>query len=133
MDGLELGTNARAALVTRGLAEITRLGLAMGAQAGTFAGLAGMGDLILTCTGDLSRNRSLGRALAAGTPLAAFQAASPRVAEGVNTCRSVVRLAERFSIEMPICRAVHRVLFEGEDPRQAVVRLMTRDLRFEGE
>jgi glycerol-3-phosphate dehydrogenase (NAD(P)+) len=132
VDGLGLGTNARAALVTRGLAEMTRLGTAMGAQAATFAGLAGMGDLILTCTGDLSRNRGLGRRLAEGAKLPEILAASRAVAEGVNTCRSVVRLAERFGAEMPICHAVHRVLFEGQDPRTAAVQLMTRDLRFEG-
>jgi len=133
VDGLGLGLNARAALITRGLAEITRLGVAMGAQASTFAGLAGMGDLILTCTGDLSRNRRVGLALATGTPLADHLGASRAVAEGVNTCRSVVTLAARHGVEMPICRAVHRVLFEGQDPREAVVQLMTRELRFEGE
>lgn len=133
VDGLALGPNARAALLTRGLAEITRLGVAMGARATTFAGLAGMGDLILTCTSDLSRNRSLGLALARGTRLADHLASTRAVAEGVNTCRSVVALAERHAVEMPICRAVHRVLFEGQDPSQAVVQLMTRELRFEGE
>jgi glycerol-3-phosphate dehydrogenase (NAD(P)+) len=133
VDGLELGLNARAALITRGLAEITRLGVAMGVQASTFAGLAGIGDLILTCTGDLSRNRRVGLALAKGTPLAAHLAASRAVAEGVNTCRSVVALASRQGVEMPICRAVHRVLFESQDPREAVGQLMTRELRFEGE
>ena len=133
VDGLGLGSNARAALITRGLAEITRLGLAMGAQAGTFAGLAGMGDLILTCTGDLSRNRRLGLALARGTPLDEHLAQSRAVAEGVNTCRSTVALAKRHGVEMPICHAVHRVLFEGQDPREAVVQLMTRELRFESD
>jgi glycerol-3-phosphate dehydrogenase (NAD(P)+) len=92
-----------------------------------------MGDLILTCTGDLSRNRRVGLALAKGTPLAALLGASRTVAEGVNTCRSVVALAERHGVEMPICRAVHRVLFESQDPREAVVELMTRELRFEGD
>ena len=133
VDALELGTNARAALVTRGLAETTRLGVAMGAQAATFAGLAGMGDLILTCTGDLSRNRTLGKRLAGGSSLADVLGSSRAVVEGVNACRSVVRLAERFGVEMPICRAVHRVLFEGQEPREAVVGLMTRELRFEGD
>jgi glycerol-3-phosphate dehydrogenase (NAD(P)+) len=133
VDGLGLGLNARAALITRGLAEIIRLGVAMGAQASTFAGLAGMGDLILTCTGDLSRNRRLGLALARGTPLADHLGASRAVAEGVNTCRSAVALAERHGVAMPICRAVHRVLFEGQEPREAVGQLMTRELRFEGE
>ncbi|HYL79269.1 MAG TPA: NAD(P)H-dependent glycerol-3-phosphate dehydrogenase [Candidatus Acidoferrum sp.] len=133
VDGLALGLNARAALITRGLAEMTRLGVAMGAEARTFAGLAGMGDLILTCTGDLSRNRRVGLELARGGKLTAILAGSRAVAEGINTCRSTVGLAERHGVEMPICRAVHRVLFEGQDPREAVVQLMTRELRFEGE
>jgi glycerol-3-phosphate dehydrogenase (NAD(P)+) len=133
VDGLALGTNARAALVTRGLAEMTRLGVAVGAEARTFAGLAGMGDLILTCTGDLSRNRTLGRKLAEGARPAEVLAGSRTVAEGVNACRSVRRLAERHSVEMPICEAVHRVLFEAQDAREAVEQLMSRDLRFEGE
>lgn len=133
VDGLNLGPNARAALVTRGLAEITRLGVAMGARAATFAGLTGMGDLILTCTGDLSRNRRVGLGLAKGSQLEDILAGLGAVAEGVNTCRSAVALAERYGVEMPICRAVHRVLFEGQDPREAVVQLMTRELRFEGE
>jgi glycerol-3-phosphate dehydrogenase (NAD(P)+) len=133
VDGLALGTNARAALVTRGLAEMTRLGVAMGAQAQTFSGLAGMGDLILTCTGDLSRNRSFGRQLAEGARPEALLAASRTVAEGVNACRSVVQLAEQHRVEMPICLAVHRVLFEAQDPRDALEGLMARDLRFEGE
>jgi glycerol-3-phosphate dehydrogenase (NAD(P)+) len=133
VDGLDLGTNARAALITRGLAEMTRLGVAMGATASTFAGLAGMGDLILTCTGDLSRNRTFGRKLAAGSRPAELLAGSRTVAEGVNACRCVIRLAERHGIEMPICQAVHRVLFEEQDPRAAVELLMSRELRFEGE
>ena len=133
LDGLELGPNARAALITRGLAEMTRLGVAMGAQAATFAGLAGMGDLILTCTGDLSRNRRVGLGLARGRRLDEILASLGAVAEGVNTCRSAVALAERHGVEMPICRAVHRVLFKGQDPGEAVAQLMTRELRFEGE
>ena len=133
VDGLALGLNARAALVTRGLAEMTRLGVTMGAEARTFAGLAGMGDLILTCTGDLSRNRGVGLDLARGVKLTDILSASRAIAEGINTCRSTVGLAERYGVEMPICRAVHRVLFEEQDPRQAVVQLMTRELRFESE
>jgi len=133
VDGLALGTNARAALVTRGLAEMTRLGVSMGAQARTFAGLAGMGDLILTCTGDLSRNRAFGRKLAEGARPAELLAGSRTVAEGVNACRCVVRLAERHAVDMPICQAVQRVLFEDQNPRVAVEQLMSRDLRFEGE
>jgi glycerol-3-phosphate dehydrogenase (NAD(P)+) len=133
VDGLALGLNARAALITRGLAEMTRLGVTMGAEARTFAGLAGMGDLILTCTGDLSRNRRVGLELARGVKLTDILSASRAIAEGINTCRSTVGLAERHGVEMPICRAVHRVLFEGQDPRVAVVQLMTRELRFEAE
>ena len=133
VDGLELGLNARAALITRGLAEMTRLGVTMGAEARTFAGLAGMGDLILTCTGDLSRNRRVGMELAKGLKLEDILSASRTVAEGINTCRSTVGLAERYGVEMPICRAVHRLLYEGQDPREAVIQLMARDLRFEGE
>jgi len=133
LDGLELGPNARAALITRGLAEMGRLGVVMGAQATTFAGLAGMGDLILTCTGDLSRNRRVGLGLARGGRLDEILANLGAVAEGVNTCRSTVALAERHGVEMPICRAVHRVLFEGQDPAEAVAQLMTRELRFEGD
>jgi len=133
VDGLALGLNARAALITRGLAEMTRLGVIMGAEARTFAGLAGMGDLILTCTGDLSRNRRVGLDLARGVKLTDILSASRAIAEGINTCRSTVGLAERHGVEMPICRAVHRVLFEGQDPRDAVVQLMTRELRFEAE
>jgi len=133
VDGLALGTNARAALITRGLAEMTRLGVAMGAQAATFAGLAGMGDLVLTCTGDLSRNRTVGRRLAEGALPAELLTRSRTVAEGVNACRSDVQLAARHAVEMPICQAVHRVLFEDRSPREAVEQLMSRDLRFEGE
>jgi glycerol-3-phosphate dehydrogenase (NAD(P)+) len=133
VDGLGLGANARAALITRGLAEITRLGLALGGSASTFAGLAGMGDLILTCTGDLSRNRRLGLELAAGRSLPELLAGSRAVAEGVNTCRAILGLADKHAVEMPISRAVHRVLFEAEHPREAVDRLMGRELRFEGE
>jgi glycerol-3-phosphate dehydrogenase (NAD(P)+) len=133
VDGLALGTNARAALITRGLAEMTRLGVAMGAQPATFAGLAGMGDLVLTCTGDLSRNRTLGRKIAEGARAAEVLAGARTVAEGVNTSRSVMRLADRHGIEMPICQAVYRVLFEDRSPRDAVEQLMARDLRFEGE
>lgn len=133
VDGLALGTNARAALITRGLAEMTRLGMCLGAEARTFAGLAGMGDLILTCTGDLSRNRMFGRKLAAGARPQELLAEARTVAEGVNACRSVVRLAERHAVDMPICHAVHRVLFEEQHPREAVERLMSRELRFEGE
>lgn len=133
VDGLDLGLNARAALISRGLAEMSRLGVSMGARAATFAGLAGTGDLILTATGDLSRNRRLGIALAGGKGLEELLAASKAVAEGVNSCRSVVRLSDRQGVEMPISRAVHRVLFEGQEPRGTVSQLMNRELRFEEE
>jgi len=130
-DGLGLGPNARAALLTRGLAEMMRLGTALGARPRTLAGLAGMGDLILTCTGDLSRNRRLGLALAAGARLEEYLASSRSVAEGVNACRSTLILARAHDIEMPICQAVQQVLFEGQDPRRVVPQLMARDLKFE--
>ncbi len=133
VDGLQLGTNARAALITRGVAEMTRLGVAVGADARTFAGLAGMGDLILTATGDLSRNRTLGKEMAAGKHLADILARSRAVVEGVNACRSVIGLAQRHGVDMPISRAVCRVLFDGQNPREAVNDLMTRELRFEAD
>jgi glycerol-3-phosphate dehydrogenase (NAD(P)+) len=125
-EGLGYGHNTRAALITRGLAEMTRLGVAMGAQALTFAGLAGVGDLILTCTGTLSRNRGVGLRLARGEPLDGILAGMRMVAEGVNTTRAALRLAERHDVEVPITREVHAVLFEGKRPRQAVEDLMLR-------
>lgn len=130
-DGLELGFNARAALITRGLAEITRLGVRLGARPGTFAGLAGLGDLVLTCTGALSRNRSVGLELGRGRTLADALASRETVAEGVTTTQSAKALAEREGVEMPIVAAVHRVLFERQPARWALVELMTRDLRGE--
>jgi glycerol-3-phosphate dehydrogenase (NAD(P)+) len=130
-DGLGLGNNARSALITRGLAEMARLGVARGARPATFAGLAGLGDLVLTCTGDLSRNRSLGLALAAGRTLAEIQGATRTVAEGVRTAAAAVRLAEASRVEMPIAAQVHRVLFEGASPRAALHELMTRTLKDE--
>ena len=131
LEGLGLGNNPRAALITRGLAEITRLGLALGADPHTFAGLAGMGDLILTCTGALSRNRQLGVALAHGTSLAEYTATHRTVAEGVNTARAASRLAERHGVEMPITRQVAAVLFEGASPRECIQVLMERTLKAE--
>jgi glycerol-3-phosphate dehydrogenase (NAD(P)+) len=126
-----LGNNPRAALITRGLAEMTRLGLAMGAKPMTFAGLAGMGDLILTTTGALSRNRSLGVALAEGQGLEQYTAAHRTVAEGVNTARSAVQLGERHGVELPITQQVASILFEGKAPKQAVTELMERALKSE--
>ncbi len=126
-DGLELGLNARAALLTRGLAEITRLGLALGGRMETFMGLTGVGDLILTCTGNLSRNRSVGLELAKGKKLDVIVKELGHVAEGVLCARAVCALASKLGIDMPISNAVANVLFNGETPRDMVVKLMARD------
>lgn len=131
-DGLGLGYNPRAALITRGLAEMARLGLAMGAQSSTFAGLAGMGDLVLTCTGDLSRNRTVGMQLGEGKKLAEILAGMRMVAEGVKTTESAYMLARRLGVEMPIVEQVYLVLSQDKPPRQAVWDLMTRHLKAEG-
>ena len=131
LEGLGLGHNPRAALITRGLAEITRLGVAMGADPLTFAGLAGMGDLVLTATGGLSRNRGLGLALARGETFEAYRAAHRSVAEGANTSRAGAALAKRMGVEMPITQQVCDVLFGGKPPRDAVPELMTRELKSE--
>jgi len=131
LEGLGLGYNTRAALITRGLAEITRLGVALGAQPMTFAGLAGMGDLILTATGALSRNRALGVALGQGQTLEQALAGKPAVVEGVNTARTAVALGERHGVELPIAREVANVLFKNKPPRQAIADLMERELKAE--
>jgi len=131
LEGLGLGNNPRAALITRGLAEIARLGVALGADPMTFAGLAGMGDLILTATGALSRNRTLGLELGQGKSLAQAQAGRASVAEGVNTAKSAVALGERHGVELPIARQVADILFHDKNPRQAVGELMERDLKAE--
>ena len=131
VDGLGLGTNARAALITRGLAEITRFGVALGGRAETFMGLAGIGDLMLTCTGDLSRNRQVGLALAQGKKLAAIEAQLGHVAEGVRCARAVQSRATALQIDMPICNAVAGVLFEHAPLDEIVIRLMSRDARNE--
>jgi glycerol-3-phosphate dehydrogenase (NAD(P)+) len=130
-EGLGLGFNARAALITRGLAEMTRLGLALGAEQATFAGLAGMGDLVLTCTGSLSRNRAVGLELGKGRKLDDVLAETETVAEGVVTAQSARELAGRAGVEMPIVDTVNRVLFEGQSARSAIGALMTRELRSE--
>ncbi len=130
-DGLELGRNARAALVTRGLAEIVRLGVALGGQAETFMGLAGVGDLVLTTTGDLSRNREVGIGLARGRALGEILAQLGHVAEGVHSALAARDLARERRVEMPITEAVCAVLFEGVAPAGAVHRLLTRDPRSE--
>jgi len=132
-DGLELGYNARAALLTRGLAEITRLGVALGARPRTFAGLAGLGDLILTCTGELSRNRRLGLALARGESLAEWQASTRSVAEGVRTAHAGLALAHRTGVTAPVIAEVAAVLFERKAPREALLALLSRSARPEEE
>ncbi|MGH9394764.1 MAG: NAD(P)H-dependent glycerol-3-phosphate dehydrogenase [Terriglobales bacterium] len=127
--GLGLGSNTRAALIARGLAEISRLALALGGRAETMAGLAGLGDLVLTCTGDLSRNRALGIALGQGQTLVQAQAATPMVFEGVRTTAAGLQLARRWGVEMPILEQMHRVLFEHQAPSAAVAALMRRGLK----
>jgi len=131
LEGLGLGSNPRAALITRGLAEMTRLGVTLGAKPLTFAGLSGMGDLVLTATGPLSRNRSLGVELGKGRTLAEIQAGRVTVAEGVGTAKVAVALAERTGVELPIAREVARVLFDGKPARQAIGELMERALKSE--
>lgn len=131
LEGLGYGHNARAALITRGLAEMARLGAALGAQALTFAGLAGMGDLVLTCTGDLSRNRTLGVRLGRGETFSQIMHGVPTVAEGVKTARSTRDLARKHGVDMPVVEEVYRILYEDKDPRQALKDLMTRELKSE--
>jgi glycerol-3-phosphate dehydrogenase (NAD(P)+) len=128
-DGLGLGENARAALVTRGLAEITRLAVALGGQARTLAGLAGLGDLVLTCTGSLSRNRALGVALARGQTAAAVERETRMIAEGARTVTSALALAERQGVSLPICREVGAVLFDAKPPSEALAALLGRAAR----
>jgi len=130
-EGAGFGFNARAALVTRGLAEMTRLGAAIGAKPATFAGLAGIGDLVLTCTGSLSRNRAVGMEVGRGATLEEALAGKQTVAEGVATTRSALALATREEVEMPIVTMVNRVLFDGHPAQRAVADLMSRELRAE--
>jgi glycerol-3-phosphate dehydrogenase (NAD(P)+) len=130
-DGLGFGHNSRAALITRGLAEISRLGAAMGANPLTFLGLAGLGDLVLTCTGDLSRNRTVGLRLGRGEKLRDILTSMKAVAEGVKTCDGAVALARRLGVDMPIAAEVWKVLHEEKDPRLAVEELMGRPSRRE--
>lgn len=129
--GMGLGHNAIAALLTRGLAEISRLGTAMGARPETFAGLAGMGDLVLTCTGELSRNRQVGFMLARGHKLQELQRDRKTVAEGVATVQAVYQLARKLSVEMPVSEEVYRIVMEEADPTEALPRLMTREPKSE--
>lgn len=130
-DGLALGRNARAALVTRGLAEIARLGVAMGGQPETFMGLAGLGDLVLTCTGELSRNRAVGLALAEDKPLERVLGELGHVAEGVHSAAAVLAYAREHGVDMPITEAVCAILFEGAAPRAAVQCLLSREPKSE--
>lgn len=132
-DGLGFGANTRAALITRGLAEMMRLGLALGAQAETFKGLAGLGDLVLTCTDDQSRNRRLGLGIGRGMAAAAVQEQIGQVVEGVRTARVVHDVAQAVQVEMPISEQVYRVLHEGVDPRAAVHTLLERELKSESD
>jgi glycerol-3-phosphate dehydrogenase (NAD(P)+) len=127
--GLGLGNNTNAALITRGLAEMARLGRALGCDAMTFAGLAGMGDLVLTAYGRQSRNRSLGQELAAGRTLNEILAERRTVAEGVRTTQAAVALGVRYGVELPIAQEVEKILFQGKEPRQALRDLMERGLK----
>jgi glycerol-3-phosphate dehydrogenase (NAD(P)+) len=129
VDGLGLGHNARAALITRGLAEMVRLGVAMGADTRTFYGLSGVGDLVLTCTGALSRNHTVGVRLGKGERLETILSGMQAVAEGVRTARAAAGLAHRHRVEMPIVREINAVLFEGKSCRKAVTDLMERDAK----
>lgn len=131
IDGLGLGLNTRAALITRGLVEIQRLGERLGADHRTLAGIAGVGDLILTCTGDLSRNHTVGKKIGEGLKLAEILAEMRMVAEGVKTAQSVYNLSRKVGVEMPICHEMYRILHEDASPQDAVYRLMTRDLKQE--
>jgi len=131
LEGVGLGFNSRAALITRGLAEMTRLGMSLGARASTFAGLAGIGDLVLTCTGTLSRNRSLGVEIGQGKTLEEARSGKETVAEGVVTTASAIELATREGIEMPIAEMVYRILFDHYPARLAAQELMARELRAE--
>ncbi|UCD33236.1 MAG: NAD(P)-dependent glycerol-3-phosphate dehydrogenase [Desulfobacterales bacterium] len=131
IDGLGLGLNTRAALITRGLTEIRRLGLKLGANPRTFAGIAGIGDLVLTCTGDLSRNHTVGKKIGEGMRLREILQDMRMVAEGVKTAKSVYNLSRKLGIEMPISHEVYRILYDDISPKEACLRLMTRDLKQE--
>jgi glycerol-3-phosphate dehydrogenase (NAD(P)+) len=128
---LAMGSNTMAALITRSLAEMSRLGTRLGGQASTFSGLAGLGDLVLTCTGSLSRNRSVGERLGRGERLEEILNSSPSVPEGVHTARSVRDLAKLHDVEMPIVEQVYRILYGDGSPREAIDRLMRRPLTSE--
>jgi glycerol-3-phosphate dehydrogenase (NAD(P)+) len=132
-DGLGFGANTRIALINRGLVEMTRLGVALGAKTETFMGLACMGDLVLTCTDNLSRNRRMGLALASGMTIDEAKQEIQQVVEGVMAAEAVNEVAEKLSIEMPICHQIYRIIYEGADPREAVAALMGRDLKSESQ
>jgi glycerol-3-phosphate dehydrogenase (NAD(P)+) len=131
IDGLGLGLNTRAALITRGMTEIRRLGVKLGANPRTFTGAAGIGDLVLTCTGDLSRNHTVGKKIGQGMSLDQILSDMKMVAEGVKTARSVYNLSVKLGVEMPICHETYKILHENASPKEAVHRLMTRDLKNE--
>ena len=130
-DGLGFGANTRIAMITRGLVEMTRLGVALGARKETFMGLAGMGDLVLTCTDNLSRNRRMGLALAAGKSVKEAETEIQQVVEGVMAAEAVHEVADKLGIEMPICQQVYGILYRGLSPREAVGSLMSRELKRE--
>lgn len=131
LDGLGMGLNTRAALITRGMTEVRRLGLHLGANPRTFTGLAGFGDLVLTCTGNLSRNYTVGVKLGKGKKLQQILAEMHMVAEGVKTAKSVYNFSRKLGVEMPICHEIYRILYEDLAPKEAVYRLMTRTLKQE--
>jgi len=128
-DGLGFGANTRVALINRGLVEMTRLGVALGAKQETFMGLACMGDLVLTCTDNLSRNRRMGLALARGMSIEEAKEEIQQVVEGVMAAEAVNEVAQKLAIEMPICHQIYRIIYEGAEPREAVEALMGRDLK----
>ncbi|MBU2521411.1 MAG: NAD(P)H-dependent glycerol-3-phosphate dehydrogenase [Proteobacteria bacterium] len=131
IDGLGFGLNTRAALITRGLTEMRRLGLKLGASTNTFSGLAGIGDLILTCTGDLSRNYTVGKKIGEGKKLNEILSEMRMVAEGVKTAKSIYNLSKKISVEMPICQETYHILYNDVSPNEAARRLMSRDLKQE--
>lgn len=130
-DGIKIGDNAKAALLCRGLAEITRLGIAMGAKEQTFAGLSGLGDLVTTCISPIGRNRSFGQRVGAGMTVKQSVESTESVIEGIDTCKSVTSLAKRYGVDMPITEAVYQILFEGKKVSAAIGELMARKLKAE--
>lgn len=130
-DGLNLGDNAKSALLVRGIAEITRLGVAMGAKAETFTGLSGMGDMITTCSSQLSRNHTVGEQIAKGKKLSALLSSTKKIAEGVPTTRAALKLAEKYQVDLPITKEVYNILYEQKNPQQAILDLMVRSAKKE--